>query len=105
MGRVMDVAFFHDADSCGMEEAMTFMGETMGDMDCCDDESFTMEGQDDLKLSWEELDLDSQIFLAAFAQSYLELILVPSKDVVKNTDYPPPLQVQDLYILHEVFLI
>ncbi|MEM1259040.1 MAG: hypothetical protein AAGH81_10940 [Bacteroidota bacterium] len=101
MGRVMDVAFFHDADSCGMEDAMT----EMNGKHCCDDESFTVEGQDDLKLSWDEVNVDTQKFLIAFLQSYLELLVLPLGEDVPETIYPPPLLVQDLIVLHEVFLI
>ena len=105
MGRVMDVAFFHSAESCGMEEAMTLMQKDDADNHCCDDESFTIEGQDHLKLTWEQLDVDTQYFLVAFTQSYLELILIPSGEVIPETDYPPPVLVRDLNVLHEVFLI
>ncbi|MEM8926908.1 MAG: hypothetical protein AAGC45_01800 [Bacteroidota bacterium] len=101
MGRVMDVAFFHDADSCGMEDAMT----EMNGKHCCDDESFTVEGQDDLKLSWDEVNVNTQKFLIAFLQSYLELLVLPLGEDVPETIYPPPLLVQDLIVLHEVFLI
>lgn len=105
MGRVMDIAFFHHADRCGMEKAMALMGETASDMDCCDDESFTLKGQDDLKLTWDELDIDAQEFLTVFAYSYLELISFTSEKEVSETTYPPPLIVYDLHLLHEVFLI
>lgn len=105
MGRVMDIAFFHHADSCGMEEAMAAMGEATSTMDCCNDESFTLEGQDDLKLSWDELEIDDQTFLVAFAQSYLELLFLPLGGDIPETIYPPPLLVHDLTILHDVFLI
>ena len=105
MGRVMDIAFFHDADSCGMEQAMAAMGEKMSDKHCCDDESFTVEGQDNLKLSWDELDLKSQVFLSTFVQSYFHLYSVSSGEEILKDTYPPPLIVQDLTILHEVFLI
>ena len=105
MGRVMDIAFFHSADGCGMEEAMALMGQTTSSMDCCGDESVTIEGQDDLKLSWEELEVDTQSFLVAFAQSYLELLSQPLGMHVPQTIYPPPLLVQDLIVLHDVFLI
>ena len=105
MGRVMDIAFFHHADSCGMGEAMAVTGESTSDMDCCDDESFTMEGQNDLKLSWDEVEVDTQAFLIAFTQSYLELLSLSLGRNVPETIYPPPLLVQDLTLLHEVFLI
>jgi len=105
MGRVMDIAFFHHADDCGMEDAMKMLGEKMEDKHCCDDESFTIEGQDDLKLTWEEVDLESQVFLTAFVQSYFQLNAFSSGKVVLEEPYPPPLLVHDLNILHEVFLI
>lgn len=47
MGRVMDVALFGHAEDCGMETNLAAFGET--DNHCCEDESFTLEGQDDLK--------------------------------------------------------
>ncbi len=105
MGRVMDIAFFHQTDGCGMEEAMVLMGKTASDMGCCGNESFTLEGQDDLQQSWEELDVDAQQFLVAFAYSFLEILSQSMGEDVPKTIYPPPLLVQDLNILHDVFLI
>ena len=101
----MDIAFFHHADSCGMEDAMTMMGESMDDHHCCDDESFTIEGQDTLQLTWDDLELESQIFLFSFADIYLTFLFVPLGNEIQRDIYPPPLLVQDLTILHEVFLI
>lgn len=105
MGRVMDIAFFHHADRCGMEDALEMLGEKIEDKHCCDDESFTIEGQDDLKLSWEEVDVESQIFLSAFFHSYVRLVSLSSEKTVQEEIYPPPLLVHDLNILHEIFLI
>lgn len=105
MGRVIDIAFFHQADSCGMEGAMAEMGSDSADNHCCDSESFTIEGQDDLNISWEAADIDLQQFLVAFAHSYLELLFIPTDREVVRTPYPPPLLVHDLNLLHEVYLI
>lgn len=105
MGRVMDIALFHHADSCGMEEAMSVMEGDATDKGCCDDETFTLEGQDDLKLSWDELGVDTQTFLVAFTQSYWDLLSLSLGEDIPETIYPPPLLVQDLTVLHEVFLI
>ncbi len=105
MGRVMDVSFFAGADSCGMEamaDAMPVNAEKDG---CCDDESFTIKGQDDLKVSWFDLDLEHQVFLVAFTKSYFDLF-VPLKELpVPNETYPPPLLVRDVQVLDQVFLI
>ncbi len=103
MGRVMDIAFFSDAEDCGMESAMTAFGET--ENHCCDDESFTHQGQDDLKLTWNELELDTQVFLFAFAQSYIDSFSGLKQRPVAMSIHPPPLLVCDFTILYEVYLI
>ncbi|AKA34615.1 hypothetical protein VC82_967 [Flagellimonas lutaonensis] len=103
MGRVMDISFFAQAEDCGMDVAATLL-ETI-DNHCCDDESFTIEGQDDLKLTWNDIQLGHQVVLATFAQSYLGTLLDIDQLPIPLHTYPPPFLVQDLNILHEVFLI
>ena len=103
MGRVMDIAIFSHAEDCGMEGAVAGFSEK--ENHCCDDESFTLQGQDDLKLSWDELDVETQQFLIAFATSYFQLFAIPSGQEVPEITYPPPLPVQDFTVLYEVFLI
>nr|WP_299487647.1 hypothetical protein [uncultured Allomuricauda sp.] len=105
MGRVMDVSFFAHADDCGMEEAMKAMGTDAGENHCCDDESFTLKGQDDLKLSWYDLDLEHQTFLVVFTHSYLDLFVPVEELPVPHEKYPPPILVKDIQVLDQVFLI
>ncbi len=104
MGRLMDVSFFMDAEDCGMEAAVMLMGDEEGNH-CCDDESFTLEGQDDLKLNWNDIDLDRQYFLTVFTNSYLSLFSKPLKPSFEGFDYPPPILVRDIQLLDQVFLI
>lgn len=103
MGRVMDVAFFSQAEDCGMDEAAAVFGEA--ENHCCGDETFTIEGQDNLKLSFNDLELGQQIFLVAFTSAYKDLFKVNTEQTVPFDSYPPPILVQDLNILYEVFLI
>lgn len=105
MGRVMDVAFFTKADDCGMEAALAVLEDDTIKNHCCDDETFVIEGQDDLKLSFNEFEFDQQILLVAFTTSFLKLYRVSIAKRVPNEYYPPPLIVKDRVILHEVFLI
>ncbi|WP_418501341.1 HYC_CC_PP family protein [Flagellimonas sp.] len=105
MGRVMDISLFAHADDCGMEEAMTAMDDQSIQNSCCDDESFTVQGQDDLKLSWNDFDLEHQHFLVAFAQSYLNLFVPVEEIPAPHEKYPPPILVKDIHILDQVFLI
>ena len=105
MGRVMDISFFVEADSCGMELAMAALEIDEDDNHCCDDETFTYLGQDDLKLTWDELEIGQQDFLLAFTHSYLEVFVPLDELPVPNEKYPPPLLVSDITVLDQVFLI
>lgn len=98
MGHVMDIAFFHPADNCGM-------GEGVMETPCCDNESFTLKGQEDLNISWDNLNFGTQQFLVAFSYSYVGLTAIPLDNFVIQITYPPPLLVNDLSLLHEVYLI
>lgn len=104
MGRVMDIAFFHKADDCGMEAAMKLLNNTE-ENHCCDDESFTIEGQDDLKLSWNDFSVEQQYFLAALSITFFNPQLELSERPIPNAIYPPPKLVNDIRVLHQVFLI
>lgn len=105
MGRVMDVAFFHDAQGCPMEEAMASLEESMPEMDCCDDESFTLKGQDNLKCSWDEIDLQAPQFVVEKPFEFLALSIAATTKSFVNNRYPPPLLVFDLQELHQTYLI
>ena len=105
MGRVMDVALFTKAQDCGMDVAMKVLGDDFVENHCCDDESFTMQGQDNLKLSLTDLSLDNQAFLIVFSQTYFQLFTATSERDVPLDTYPPPLLVKDIQLLDSVFLI
>ncbi len=106
MGRLMNVSLFEHADDCGMmmnsgdESAYTEIKNS-----CCSDKVVVIEGQDDLKLSLEEISLDEQQFLIAFTLSYVDL--VPNFEDQKNpfSHYLPPKLVKDIQVLDAVFLI
>ncbi len=100
MGHLVDLAFFADAEGCGMD--------TMAEgsvMDCCDSETVIIDAQDDLNLSLEENDSVSPVFLVAFLHSYKTVFQVLEKRLVPHELYPPPLLVKDIQLLDEVFLI
>ncbi|MCK0191003.1 hypothetical protein [Arenibacter sp. F20364] len=106
-GTVVDVALFHEADTCGMD--MGSLNDRIKlDKDsnsCCSDEIIFVPGQDDLKMSYHDLDLDQQFFLVAFAGYYLDLFQPVSQPLVPHAHYPPPILVKDIHILDQVFLI
>jgi len=97
MGRVMDISFFAHADDCGMDMDM--------ESSCCDDESFTIQGQDNLKMSFDNFSLDQQLFFVSFVHSYFYLFEGEVEEVNPFVDYSPPPLIRDVQVLHQTFLI
>ena len=107
MGRLMDVALFVDVANCGMDMASMDDGALDGieKKSCCDDEVFVVDGQDDLKLSFNNLDTKQQFFLIAHTYLYLRIFKIQKEQPVPNEKYPPPLLVKDIHSLDQVYLI
>ena len=106
-GNLVDLSLT-EADDCGMK-AMPGMTEIdmefMDLMACCTDLQITMEGQDELKISFEDLSLNQQVFLTSYYYSALNLFDDQSGEIVPFDGYPPPILIRDIYILHETYLI
>ncbi len=105
MGRVMDVALFAKAKDCGMGVAMQAMEEDTEENHCCGEEIVTLQGQDDLKISFNDISLDKQAFLIAFTSPYAGLFTTVEQQPITSEQYPPPLLFKDIQLLHETFLI
>lgn len=107
MGYLMDVSFYAEAEDCGMSMSTSSddNSQISDQNSCCTDEIIIVEGQDDLKISFEEISFDQQLFLVAFTHSYLSLFEFPSERLLPDEHYPPPLLVKDIQLLDEVFII
>ena len=107
MGHLVDMAFFGHAETCGMEmdSSDDFDSEVKDEKSCCSDEIIAMDGQDDLKISFNDISLDQQLFLVAFTHSYLNLFQELEGQAVPHKQYPPPTLVKDIHVLDQVFLI
>ncbi|UOY06790.1 hypothetical protein L0P88_23090 [Muricauda sp. SCSIO 64092] len=106
---LVDFSFMQKAETCMMKAEMT---KTSGQcsimemkMNCCSDVEVVFEGQDDLKVSFDQLSLDQQIFLASFTHSYINLFEGFDKEIVPFKDYSPPPLIWDVQVLHQTFLI
>ena len=106
MGHLVDMAFFVDAQDCGMEMASETTSETTIDKkSCCDDEVFAIEGQNDVKPSFNDIDLEQQLFLVAYSYTYLGLFEPKETHVIPHKQYIPPKIIKDIQLLDDVFLI
>ena len=107
LGSLVDVAFFHEAETCGMEMPLLNDNAALNkdSNGCCSDEIISVQGQDELNISHYNLSLGQQYFLAAITSYYINLFQLKEQRYVPHADYPPPVLVKDIHILDQVFLI
>ena len=99
---LVDTAVFSEAHTCGMEmESNSAMDEDS----CCNEQKVLVEGQDELKRSFEDLDFQQQLFVTSLTYSYLNLFETLPGQVIPFEDYAPPLLVTDIQLLDQVFII
>ena len=101
MGHLVDMAFFVSAEDCGM--AMSMSEDTRSS--CCDDEVIVVDGQDNLKLTFNDLEVDQQSFLIAFTSSYIDLFTGIDQNTIPFKDYSTTILIRDVQILDQTFLI
>lgn len=101
---LVDLAIFSEAETCGMEMHMPSSEEKSEDS-CCKEQKISVEGQKDLKLSFDKLDFSQQVFISSFTYSYVDLFEGLPRLVVPFKDYSPPLLVRDVQLLDQTFLI
>lgn len=104
---LVSTALFKEAKTCGMEmQKATPVSEcSVTKKDCCTDEQITLEGQDELNISFDSLSLDQQQFVAAFVYSYVALFIDSEEENTSFTVYRPPIIVKTIHKLDEVYLI
>lgn len=104
---LIDMAIFSEAESCGMDmhEHSDTTEDSVDQEFCCENQKIAIEGQDELKASYNSLDFDQQLFLATFTYSYINLFEGFPFQADPYKDYTPPLLVFDIQVLDQVFLI
>ena len=102
---LVDQAIFSKASSCGMDMPSHSGTELMDQDNCRHNQNISVEGQDDLNISFQSLDLNQQLFLTAFTYSYSSLFEGLPQQVIPFKNYTPPLIVKDIPVLNDTFLI
>jgi hypothetical protein len=107
--KLVDFSFFQKAEGCGMEKAqvskIACQNPMLTQKACCSDEQMIKQGQDDLKISFDKLSFEQQVFVASLTYSYLNLFEGTTSTDVPFKDYPPPFVKRDVQVLHQTFLI
>ena len=104
---LVDSSLFGHVETCGMEVQQQSPSSEcdISKKDCCSDEQVIVEGQDTLKTSFDKLDKDQQLFVAAFIHTYINLFFESQEDFNSYRDYTPPPLVRDIQVLDQTFLI
>jgi len=105
---LVDFSFVQKVKTCGMEKAQaqtSCENPTLSKKSCCTDKQILKEGQNDLKVSFDQLNLEQQVFVASFTYAYLNIFEGTESLDAPFFDYPPPFVKRDVQVLHQTFLI
>jgi len=103
---LMDSAIFKKAETCGMEMENPLTDScSISKKNCCSDEIFVVDGQDELQLQVEKISFEQQVFIASFVYTYINLFEGLEENVTSFRDYAPPLVIREIYKLDETYLI
>ena len=104
---LVESTLFGSAKSCGMDLAQTKSSkeDSLEGKNCCNNEQITINGQNELNVSFDNLTNDQQIFVATFVYAYINLFEGLENEVSSFSQYPPPLIVKNIYKLDEAYLI
>ena len=106
---LVDFSLFDKAESCGMmvvaEEAPADCSVIKSGMDCCTDVQILVEGQEDFKVSFDQLSYEQQLFLSSFVYSFIGHIEGIENMSPRDWEYAPPPLIQDVQVLYQTFLI
>ncbi len=72
---------------------------------CCTNKKVSVEGQDELKISFDSFDFHQQLFITTFTFTYFDLLESLPRQIIPFKDYSPPLLVTDIQLEDQVFLI
>ncbi len=103
---LVDTSVFSKAKSCGMESMEISTCESPElKKKCCSEEQISFEGENELQLTFEDLNFEQQVFVSSFIYSYINLFEGLEENIIPLKDYSPPLVVKDILLLDQVFLI
>ena len=106
---LVDFSLFDKAEDCGMMPvAETPSGDctlARAGMDCCSDVQVLVEGQDDFKVSLEQLSLGQQLLITTLTYAYLGLFEEVEDRSPRDWEYAPPPLIRDVQVLYQTFLI
>ena len=105
---LVDYSFVQQVKTCGMEKAQvasTCENSTLSKKPCCTDKQVVKKGNDNLKISFDQLTPEQQVFVVSFTYSYLSLFEGTESKEAPFIAHAPPFVKRDVQVLYQTFLI
>lgn len=106
---LVDFSLFEKVETCMMKFEMSKSSNECAlmemEMNCCSDVELIIDGQDELKISFDQLNFDQQLFVASFIYTYINLLDGFDEKVIPFKEYSPPPLIRDVQVLDQTFLI
>lgn len=104
---LVDSAIFNKVNTCGMEmQNPSTDACSITEKDCCKDETISIDGQDELQVSFDALSFNDQLFVASFIYTHINLFEGLENNLISYRDYtPPPLVKRQIFKLVETYII
>ncbi len=106
---LVDFSLSEKVDTCMMKAEISKSSSACAVMDmgmgCCSDVEIVIEGQDDLKISFDQLTFEQQLFATSFVYTYIQLFEEFDENVVPFKHYSPPPLIRDIQVQDQSFLI
>lgn len=108
---LVDTSIFSEAKTCGMDSDSYRKQKTTSEdcsikkKNCCSEKQITIEGQDELKISFDNLKLDQQFVIASIVYTYFNAFEINDEEQSSFDDYLPPSTVRHIFKIDESYLI
>lgn len=105
---LVDYSVFNEAKVCSMDkiqESSNCKFSSISQKSCCTNKQLIVEGQDDLKNSFDALSFEQQFFIAAYIYSYSSLLESYDTNIITFKEYSPPFLEEDIQVSFQTFLI
>lgn len=99
-------AIFIEAETCGMEMDTTTTDDcSVKKKNCCSKKQVVIEGQDELKISFDTLSLQQQLFVTTYLYTFLYPVEILDETPLVFNNTSPPKVVRQLFKLDESYII
>ncbi len=102
-----EITILGEAKGCGMEMGQPSKEDNCSifNENCCDERQIIIDGQDELKLNFNNFTFEQQQFVLSFVHTYIAFFEGLDRKESSYEEYEPPLVVKQIFKIDETYLI